>query len=181
MITATVRTAGLQVRSFHKTALNSVFTETATRGTNESYLRHHRKHNKVEYSQSPVTPYNTNVRAEWQRHRATEHHQIWPSSPQKHSFHTKLSSQETSITKPTHAMTFRKDREMHIAARQTSLKAPEEHENPDREFMKTWLGVKREFGYLRSDLLDAVLADGKKVQNQSFMGRLFDSESKTQH
>ncbi|OWY54225.1 hypothetical protein AALT_g8768 [Alternaria alternata] len=139
------------------------------------------KHNKVEYSQSPVTPYNTNVRAEWQRHRATEHHQIWPSSPQKHSFHTKLSSQDTPITQSTHAMTFRKDREMHIAARQTSLKAPEEHENPDREFMKTWLGVKREFGYLRSDLLDAVLADGKKAQNQSFMGRLFDSESKTQH
>jgi hypothetical protein len=181
MIAATVRTAGLQVRSFHKTALNSAFNETTTRETKRSYLRQHGKHNKVEHHQSPVTPYNTSVRADWQRYCATEHHQIWPSSFQKHSFHTNLSSQDTPITKPTHAMTFRKDREMHIAARQTPLKASEEHENPDREFMKTWLGVKREFGYLRSDLLDAVLADGRKVQNQSFMGRLFDSESKTQN
>jgi hypothetical protein len=76
-------------------------------------------------------------------------------------------------------MTFREDREMHIAARQASRKVLEGHQNLDREFMKTWLSVVTEFGNLRPDFLDAVLASSNKVQSQTFMGRLFGNGSKT--
>jgi hypothetical protein len=173
MSTTAIRGARFQARTFHKAALKSTCTATVAGETKSSHAHHHSKHNQIEQKQSPSTPDATSARADWQRYRDIEEHQIWMFSPQKHSFQTKSSSPNTRVTEPTPAMTFRKDREMHIAARQAARTISEENENPDREFMKTWLGVVRETGYRRPDWVDAVLAGRTKVQRQTFIGRLF--------
>lgn len=166
MFSSTARIAMLQARRFHKTALKPTFTNATASEMKEGRTRYHDTHDLIECKQSPTTPSDTSARAAWQRYRDVEAHQIWLSSPRKESFQTKFSTKHPDHPEPTPAMTFRKDREMHIAARRASDTGMEGKINPDRKLVGTRLGYTKETKEtksLRSRWLDALLGGGERT------------------
>lgn len=166
MFSSTARIAMLQARSFHKTALKPTFTNATASEMKEGHPHHRHTHDLIECKQSPTTPSDTSAQAAWQRYRDVEAHQIWLSSPRKESFQTKLSTKHPHHPEPTPAMTFRKDREMHIAARRASDAGMQGKINPDHKLAGTRLGFMKETKdtkSLRSGWLDALLGRGERT------------------
>jgi len=166
MFSSIARIAMLQARSFHKTALKPAFTNATAPGVKEGRTRYHDPHDLIECKQSPTTPSDTSARAAWQRYRDVEAHQIWLSSPRKESFQTKLSTRHPHHPEPTPTMTFRKDREIHIAARRASDAEMQGKIDPDRKLAGTRLGFMKETKEtkpLRSRWLDALLGGGERT------------------
>ena len=166
MFSSTARIAMFQARSFHKTALKPAFTNSTAPEMKGGRTRYQDTHSLIECKQSPTTPSEISARAAWQRYRDVQAHQIWLSSPRKESFQTKLSTQHPHQPEPTPAMTFRKDREMHIAARRASDTGMQGKINPDHKLAGTRPGFMKDTKdtkSLRSGWLDALLGRGERT------------------
>jgi hypothetical protein len=148
----------LQARNIPKTTSKPTLAGAAAPETKVDQSTRRDTQDLIEVKQLPTTTAaDTSARAAWQRYRDEEAHQIWLSSPRKEFFQTKPSTPEPRCLEPTPAMTFRKDREMHIAARRISVPEIRGKNEPGRRSVETRLGGTRETKSLRSRWLSTLL------------------------
>jgi hypothetical protein len=158
MFSSAIHTAMLQVRNIPKTRFQPTLTDATAPETHVDHPTCRDMHDSIEGKQFPTTTAaDTSARAVWKRYRGEEAHQIWLSSPRKEFFQTKPSTPEPRCLEPTPAMTFRKDREMHIAARRVSVPEIRGKNEPGRRSVETRLGGTRETKSLRSRWLSTLL------------------------
>jgi hypothetical protein len=158
MFSSAIRTAMLQARDIPKTTSKSTLTDVTAPDTKVDHPNCRDMHGLIEGKQFPTTTAaDTSARVAWQRYRDEEAHQIWLSSPRKEFFQTKPSTPEPRCLEPTPAMTFQKDREMHIATRRVSVTEMRGKNESGRRSVETRLGGTRETKSLRSRWLSTLL------------------------